>query len=302
MKVLTIYLFACLVAVRAQTPDAMRPALILPDLPDETVICTFDDGVTFTMGEFKRVYGALTPDMQQMALRNRSEWLHEYSLMRKLTKMAEASKLDQESPYKEALTYSRLALLSQAQIMEMNNSATVQPAEIVKDYDIHKEKYKQARVKAIYISFGSSPSKGKKALTEEEAKAKAAKLVAAARGGADFIKLVKENSEDETSKAKDGDFGTFRMSDNIPDAIRAAVFALKQGEVSDPVRQPNGFYVFRSEEATYRPLSQVRDEIFMALKTQHFQEVMDRLNNEARVKSVNPAFLGGGPLAPAPAK
>jgi len=301
MKVLGILLFSCLVAAKAQAlPAAPEPKL--PDLPEETVICTFDDGVAFTMGEFKRVYGALPPDMQQMALRNRSEWLHEYSLMRKLTKMAEESKLDQESPYKEALNYSRLAVLSQAQMMEMNNSATVAPAEIVNAYDTQKEKYKQARVKAIYISFGSSPGKGKKAVTEEEAKAKAAKLAAAARGGADFAKLVRENSEDETSRAKDGDFGTFRVSDNIPDAIRAAVFALKQGEVSDPVRQPNGFYVFRSEEVTYRPLSQVRDQIFMELKNQHFHEVMDRVNNEAQVKSINPAFLGAGPIAPAPAK
>lgn len=285
----------------AQTPAA-APASKLPDLPDEAVVCTFDDGVAFTMGEFRRVYGALPPDMQQMALRNRAEWLHEYSLMRKLTRMAEESKLDQTSPYKEALTYSRLAVLSQAQMMEMNNSSTVQPAEIVKDYDTQKEKYKQARVKAIYISFGGSAGKGKKAVTEEEAAAKAAKLTAAARGGGDFGKLVKENSEDETSKAKDGDFGTFRVSDNIPDAIRAAVFALKQGEVSDPVRQPNGFYVFRSEEVTYRPLSQVRDEIFMALKTQHFHEAMDRINSEAEVKGINPAFLSGGPMAPAGAK
>jgi len=186
--------------------------------------------------------------------------------------------------------------------MEMNNAATVAPAEIVNAYDSQKEKYKQARVKAIYISFGGSPGKGKKAVTEEEAKARAAKLAAAARSGADFAKLVRENSEDETSRAKDGDFGTFRVSDNIPDAIRAAVFALKQGEVSDPVRQPNGFYVFRSEEVAYRPLSQVRDEIFMALKTQHFHEVMDRVNNEARVKSINPAFLGAAPLAPPAAK
>ena len=187
-------------------------------------------------------------------------------------------------------------------MMEVNKTAAVSPAEIVKDDDTNKEKYKQARVKALYISFGSSAGKGKKALTEDEAKTKAAKLAAAARTGVDFAKLVKENSEDETSRDKDGDFGTFRVSDNIPDAIRAAVFALKQGEVSDPIRQPNGFYVFRSEEVTYRPLSQVRDEIFLALKTQHYQEVMDRLNNDSKVKNINPAFLGAGSLPPAAAK
>ena len=31
------------------------------------------------------------------------------------------------------------------------------------------------------------------------------------------MKLVNENSEDATSKAKGGDFGTFSRADNIPD-------------------------------------------------------------------------------------
>jgi len=301
MKALSVFLFASLLAVRAQTPAA-PPAASLPDLPDETVVCTFDDGVKLSMGEFKKVYGALPPQLQQMAITNRQEFLHEYSLMRKLTKLAEEKKLDQDSPYKEALDFSRMMVLSQAQMMETNNAQTVTPAEIVKDYDVNKEKYKQARVKAIYIPYGNASAKGKKVLTEEEAQAKAAKLAAAARSGGDFIKLVKENSEDETSRAKDGDFGSFRVSDNIPDAIRTAVFALKQGEVSDPVRQPNGFYVFRAEEVTYRPLSQVRDEIFTALKTKHYQEVMDKLNTESQVKDINPAFLGTKAPAAAPKK
>ncbi len=300
MKGLSLFLFTSLLAVRAQTPAA--PPAALPDLPDETLVCTFDDGVKLTMGDFKRVYGALPAQLQKMALTNRQEFLHEYSLMRILSKMAEEKKLDRESPYKEALDFSRLMVLSQAQMMEVNSAQTVAPAEIVKDYDINKENYKQARVKAIYVRFGSSEAKGKKALTEEDAKAKAAKLAAAARAGGDFIKLVKDNSEDETSRAKDGDFGAFRVSDNIPDAIRAAVFALKQGELSDPVRQPNGFYVFRAEEVTYRPLSQVRDEIFTALKTRHYQQVMDKLNEDAKVKNINPAFLGAGRPAPAGGK
>ena len=109
----------------------------------------------------------------------------------------------------------------------------VEPADITKYYDANKQKYTQVRVKAIYIAFSddasSSAGKGKKPLTEAEAKAKAAKLKTALKGGADFVKLVKENSDDETSREKDGDFATLRSTDNIPDAFRAAVFALKQG-------------------------------------------------------------------------
>ena len=117
-----------------------------------------------------------------------------------------------------------------AEIGAAINQIVVQPGEIVKHYDSNKRKYTHVRVKAIYIAFSDdaaagSRDKGKRPLTEAEAKAKADKLLAAIKGGADFVKLVKENSDDETSRQKDGDFATLRSSDNIPDAFRTAVFA-----------------------------------------------------------------------------
>jgi parvulin-like peptidyl-prolyl isomerase len=276
-------LFACALGLYAQTAPGPAPAV--PDLPDDEVICTFEDGHKFTQGEFKKLYASLPEQMQQMALRDRPEFLHEVSLMRKLTKMAEQAKLDQESPYKEALEFSKMMVLSQAQMMEINNGSTVTQPEIVKEYDATKEKYKQVRVKAIYIAFKKS---------EDQAKAKAIKLAATARGGADFVALVKENSDDDSTKAKGGDFGSIKATDNIPDAIKTAIFALKQGEVSEPVRQTGGFYVFRCEESSYLPLSQVRDQIFMDLKNKHYKEQMDKLNEDARIKDINPKFLAPG--------
>ena len=82
------------------------------------------------------------------------------------------------------------------------------------------------------------------------------------------MKLVKEYSEEPTSKAKDGDFGTFHGSDNIPEPTRSMVMALKTGEVSDPVRQPNGVYLFRAEEVLAGLFDKVSEEIFTQLRQQ----------------------------------
>jgi parvulin-like peptidyl-prolyl isomerase len=296
MKVLSVFLFVCCSAVWAQTAaPAPAAAPKLPDIPDQTVIAVFDDGVKLTMADFKKIFSVLPPDNQPMALRDLKNFLQQWAFMRKLAQMAEKQKLDLEPPAKEQLEYSRLMILSQAKLAEALNSMTVEPAEIVKFYDTDKERFKEVRVKAIYVSFG----KGAPARTEEEAKAKAAKLLAEIRGGADFVKLVKENSDDETSKAKDGDFATLRRNDNIPDAIRAAVFSLKQGEVTEPVRQPNGFYLLRADQVSYRPLSQVRDEVFTQLKQQHYAQWLDQTNRDTKVEFTNPAFLGD---AAAPAK
>jgi hypothetical protein len=284
MKLLSVPVFLCLIAARAQTPAT--PAI--PDLPDETVIATFDDGATFTMGEFKRVYGLMPPEQQRMVANDRKAFLQQWAFMRKLALMAEAAKLDQQGPTRDALAYSRTQILSQAQLDHVLQSIEVQPAEIVKHYDVNKDKYRQVHVRAIYIAFG-----GKK-LSEDDARAKAAKLAGEARGGADFVKLVKENSDDETSREKDGDFATLRPADNIPDAVRTAIFALKKGEISDPVRQPNGFYVFRADEVIVTPLSRVRDQIFSEIKQKHFTDWLAQSNKDTKLVFNSPAFLGSG--------
>ncbi len=304
MKVLCLLAFAGLGAVWAQpaqvSPAPGSPAAgpALPDLPDETVVAIFGDGTKFTMGDFRRIYSALPPQNQQMALRNREQWLHQWELLRKLTKMAEGGKLDQESPYKETLAYGRMNVLATAQINAAINQIVVEPGEVVKYYDTNKQKYTQVRVKAIYISFNddaaaSAPVKGKKPLNEAEAKAKAEKLLAAIKGGGDFVKLVKENSDDETSREKDGDFATLRSSDNIPDAFRAAVFALKKGEITQPLKQPNGFYLLRAEEVTVRPLSEVRDDIYNDLKNSRADEWLRNQDRDAKVEIVNKDFING---------
>src|SRR5215831_9523480 len=257
MKFPGLLAFLCLSAAWAQTPAAPG----IPDLPDSTVIATFEDGGTFTMAEFKRVFAFMPLEQQRAVMNDRRAFLQQWAFLRKLSRMAEAGKLDQQSPTKEALEYNRTQIMSQAQLDRTLQGIEVEPAEIVKYYDINKDKYRQVHVRAIYIAFG-----GKK-LPEEDARVKAAKLAEQARGGADFVKLVKENSDDETSKAKDGDFATLHPADNIPDAVRNAVFALKQkGDISDPVRQPNGYYIFRAEDVIVTPLSQARDQIFTEIK------------------------------------
>jgi peptidyl-prolyl cis-trans isomerase C len=292
MKLPSLFVFVCLSTLQAQTTPQ---APTLPDLPDDTVVATFEDGGTFTMGEFKRIFSFMPPEQQRLVLHDRKTFLQQWAFMRKLAKMGDAAKLDQQSPTRDALAYNRTQIMSQAQLDHVLQSIEVQPAEIVKYYDINKDKYRQVHVRAIYIAFG-----GKK-LSEDDARAKAAKLAGQARGGADFSRLVKENSDDETSRAKDGDFATLRPADNIPDAVRTAVFALKQkGEVSDPVRQPNGFYVFLADDIKVTPLSQVRDQIFTEVKQQHFAEWLEKSNKETRVEFNNPAFLGN--VVPSPAK
>jgi parvulin-like peptidyl-prolyl isomerase len=224
--------------------------------------------------------------------------------LRRLSALAEKDKLQDLSPVKEILEFQRMMTLSQMQLSANLNAMVVEGSDIVKEYQSRKEKYKQVKVKVIYISFLSEAllKSATKGLSEEQAKAKADKLVAEIRKGADFVQLVKANSDDKDSREKDGDFQPMRRSDNLPEAIRDAVFALEKGAVSDPVKVPNGYYIFKAEEVGYRPQSEVRDEIYNDLKLEMHQRWMKATDASVKVKIVKEDFFKPQAAPAAPAK
>ncbi|MBI2680118.1 MAG: hypothetical protein HYX25_03810, partial [Candidatus Solibacter usitatus] len=94
----------------------------------DTVIATVN-GKKLTYGEFQTLVRALPPQMQQNAMQNKKAFINQFALMRKLADIAEESKLDQLSPYKDLLAFSRMQVMAQAQINEAPKKFLVQPDE-----------------------------------------------------------------------------------------------------------------------------------------------------------------------------
>jgi hypothetical protein len=313
MKSSLFFLFTAAAWAQSATPPPDTPTatydlgkqLANATVPADTVIATYDDGQKLTIGELTSFLAAMPPNMAQAARRDRKAFVQQFAMMHRLSEMAVKAKLDEQSPTKEALAFNRMYLLMNAQLHDVLTTMKVPPADVESFYNTNKERFKQVKVKAIYIPFAADPSKPgatePKRLTEAEALAKIAGLKTAIAGGASFVKLVKENSEDATSAAKDGDFGTLRSTDNLPDAIRTAVFALKAGEVSDPVKQPNGFYLFRAEEITTQPFTEVQNDIVKELKTIQFQAWVEETKRSLNVKMQENASATSG-AAPAASK
>ncbi len=298
MRLVNFLVFLWAGAVWAQAPAGVSLEL-LPQLPDDAQIAVFDDGAVLTAGQLRGYMTVLDPGKQALAAKSPETLIQEIAFMRKLAGMAEQEKLDQQSPAREQLAFNRLLFLTQIKAGDAMNQVLVDPKEVLNYYNANKNKYKQVKVNALYIAFGeaSQSGGGKKVLSEEAAKAKAVQLLAQLRGGADFAKLAQEYSDDETSKAKDGYFATLNPTDNIPDAFRV-VFQLNQGEITEPVRQENGYYLLRAEVVTVKPLSQVNEQILSDLKQQHFKEWMDKVHNDTKVQYTNPAFQPKSQPAP----
>jgi parvulin-like peptidyl-prolyl isomerase len=294
MKVSLATAFVLGVGLAAQQPPT--PSVTMEEALAPGAVVATVGGKPVTYGELEVLLKAMPQQMANQALADRKSFVQQYALLRHLVQMAEQQKLDQQSPYKEGIAYNRMQLLYQAVVGEKFNQIKIPPEEVEKLYQSNQERYTQARVKVLYISFTNAPPPqgdpaAKKPLNEAEAKAKAEDLLKQIRGGADFVKLVKAHSEDETSAAKDGDFGTIRRSDKIPDEIKQVIFALKAGEVGGPVRQPNGFYLFRVEEVSTQKLDEVRETIQNELRNIRFAEWMEQLKTSLQVKEEIPEFF-----------
>jgi parvulin-like peptidyl-prolyl isomerase len=68
--------------------------------------------------------------------------------------------------------------------------------------------------------------------------------------------------------------------------------------VSEPVKQPNGFYLFRAEEVTAQPLADVQEEIVNELKQVQFKKWMDEVNRGLNLKIENEGYFTQGTGAP----
>jgi len=273
-------------------PAATVPAPATSLAPDTVVVEIA--GKKYTKADVDGMISSLPPQFQQAA-RMQPQMLTQIFMIRRMAEDGAKAGLDKQSPYKEAIEFNRMQILQQAQATTYLNTIQVTPEDEQRYYKENADKYKQAKVRVIYITFSPTPDKtgadGKKLLSEVEAKAKIDDLRKQALAGTDFGKLARENSEDKSSAEKDGDFGTMNHGSSYPDAIKNAVFALKAGEVSEPVRQPNGFYLIRADQVTEQPFAEVDTEILREIRQKRFNDYVKGLQDEYKVKVENPAYF-----------
>lgn len=159
-------------------------------------------------------------------------------------------------------------VLSRDRLLEQT---TVSEEEIKSWYQARSDRYKQAEERSashVLIRL----DKGASADEVKAAEAKAADIVAQAKKSpGDFAKLAKQHSQDPGSAEKGGDLGWFGRGMMVK-PFEDAVFALKEGQISEVVRSDFGLHVIklvgiRAERS--RPLDEARGEIVAELKAQH---------------------------------
>lgn len=290
-------LSALFTALLGLNVSAQTPAIPTAGPAPDTVIATID-GKKLTFGELNSYISTLSQAQAKAAMENLEVTVRQYAMLNKLSSLGEKEKLDQQEPYASILRAGRMQVMAQAAISEQYKQTLIMPNEQEQYYKDHKAEYSKLKVKTIYIAFANAPAaapSGKKYHTEEEARKIATDLAAKIRGGADFVALVKQYSEDDQSRQNNGDWGTVSSSDNLPADFKSAVLHLKIGEITDPMRRSGGFYIFKADSLVERSYAEVRDEIYNLMQSVRMRQWMDKMQQSIPIKMETPQL-------PAPTK
>jgi peptidyl-prolyl cis-trans isomerase D len=145
---------------------------------------------------------------------------------------------------------------------EFEAQAKVSEEEIRTYFDLNKKTYATPKkVRARHILFKVEPDANPKEI--EDRRNKAVEVLKQARSGTDFGGLAQKHSDDPGSRAKGGDLGFFTR-DRMVKPFSDAAFAMKTGEISEPVRTPFGWHIIKVEaiqEAKEAVLAEVADRI-----------------------------------------
>lgn len=284
-----LWLSAAVFSASAQTPPA----------EDDPVVVVLD-GKEWRKKELEEMIRALPPEVARNFFANKEAFLKQYALVTRLARMAEEEGVPAKEPHRTRLAYNRMVYLAQAATDVRAMKITVKPEEQENYFAAHKDEFARAQVKVIYISFNDNPlpssdPKAKKPRTSAEAEKLARDLTAKARAGADFSELARQFSDDEETRAKGGDYKPLRPNDTtLPPQIRTAVFSLRPGQVSDPVRQTGGFWIFRLQEFVTPSLEEVRNEVYLAVREAKFREWIEGVQKSVQLEVRDPGYMGTG--------
>lgn len=253
-----------------------------PAGPDPVVLTVGDQKITKT--EFERIVSTLPENAREQAktAEGRRQLADQLVELKVLAQAAKAQKLDQTPDVKTRLEVDADQVLASAVYRSLGNPDS---AAAHAYYDAHKSEMEQVHARHILIRFQGSavPVRlGQKDLTEAEALQKCKDLRAKIIAGAKFAEVAQLESDDVGSGQNGGDLDTFGHGAMVPEFEKAA-FALKIGEVSEPVRSSFGYHLILVEAHTTKSFDDALPDILKALGPAAADKAVEEMKSKTKV-------------------
>ena len=248
-----------------------------------------------TKEQFDALINAISPDMPA---NNRRQLGNLYAQSLVFSSLAKQRGLDGKPATEVLLNFQRMQLLGQLLVREMQQeAANVPPAEVEKFYNEHQDQFQEASLKRVFIPKNRP---GAKTQPDEAAvKAEADQIRARAVAGEALENLQRDlyQADGFSSPPPPTDMGAVRR-ESLPPS-EAQVFDIKPGEVSQPIAEPAGFYVYKLESKRTLAIESAKPDIEKSLAQQRMQEQIQGLAKLVK-PSFNEAYFAAAPGAPPP--
>jgi hypothetical protein len=283
----------------AAAPAASKPAspkAASSDNGDKVVLKVGDQ--QFTKSDIDLLVQSLGPQAQRaLATQGKKPLGDQFALVIMLSQQARLHHLDQSPEFVHKLAFQKDQLEAQE---EINQQSKVTPEEVQKYYSDHAATYDEITVRQIVVRKKAAPAQpaagtpppapNGPGLTPEEAKTKADAIRKELLAGTDIKKLMDDFKapgdiviEAEPRKVRRG---------GMRPEMESVAFALKDGEISEPVDVPQAVVIFQVTAHGHADLKDIAPEIEKSLRQQKIDATL------ADVKKKNTVWMDDQYFAP----
>jgi peptidyl-prolyl cis-trans isomerase SurA len=179
-------------------------------------------------------------------------------------------------------------ILARLMNQAVRSRVSVDASEVEAYYKAHQDEFNQpAQARVRHIFFRTDP--GAAPPQEDAVRERASRVLQEARNGGNFADLARRYSEDATA-ANGGDLGVIRRGQALPE-FEEVIFALREGDISEVIRTPNGLHIVKieaftkgSEQSFPEIKAEIERRLLQGKIEQRFQDWTNELKDRAFIE------------------
>src|SRR5436309_6628585 len=212
--------------------------------------------------------------------------------------------LDKDAKVKESMAFTLLRFEAETMAKSLKETAdVVSDADVDKYYAENTSGFQSAELDRIFVPVDTQASKdgqpdskkdgdsGEAASAKAVLKQRADAIRARAAAGQDFEMLQKEAYESARAEGQPLTHLGKVSANDLPAAHRT-ILGLKEGELSEPISDRGGYYIYKVGRKSVKPVDQVRPEIKAILSQMRFTEAMRAVEQSVRTE-LNDSYVPG---------
>ena len=234
------------------------------------------DGTVITQDQLRKKLAALPNDLRSVMSQRKKEFVEELVSEHFLLKEAVRRGIDRIAEVQDLIEAARKKIIVAKLVEnEVDKKVAVDPKNVERYYESHKEEFTTPLlVRASHILVKTEPE--------------AAAIKQELDQGADFEEIARHRSLDATA-IRGGDLGFSQKGRFVPE-FEEAVYQLKKGQISDPVKTQFGFHIIKLTDVSepgirdFRAVKRlVEERLFRERRSQLFKQLMEKLRGNAKI-------------------